>query len=853
MELLEQRIMLAGNPIAPPPLPSQPTPLQGVVGTPNSLDPLFLNDAFDFNALSYNINGTIYPANGGYEVDANGQKVASETIAIVDAYGSPTIVNDAQTFDAETYLAPGESVGAATGGISNYDAAGNFFLSVVKLGPTANTIIGDAADQADWSKETSLDVEWAHAIAPGAHILLVEAASDDDLDLLDADVYAAQQPGVVAISNSFGGPPADQPFPAQTLDGYLVTPTGHVDSNGMLGGVVFLASSGDAYGVNEFPAASANVLSVGGETDTIDLNHVIENIGPWNDGALGGSGGGPSTTAPTYNNPLVALDANPATGVWVFDSTPVPAFGPTIQGGWSVVGGTSFACPAWAATIAIIDEGLSLRGFGSMDNSQVLGETPYDDRFSDPGPTIQTVTPGGGATPVVTVLGDPEAGFGILGLAENDAATNADFIQLPPGKSGVENAFPLWGHTTNTATNGNTTITTTSPSPGVPVPDITVTPVEDFTGWGMPNNNSGNIGEDAFNSDGTPNPDLSARGGFIQDMVGGPVGITFFSDTVDSLYFTQQPVNTQAGSTINSTLPGIVVTAYTPTTNGVDATFTGATHTVTIDILEAGTLMGTLTATPINGVATFSDLSIDQVGTYEFIASSPDVNPAYSNAFNVSATVATHLVVTTQPASFWQYSSMESPITVIAEDRFNNLSYITNGNKVTASILTGPPGGVLSGTTSVTMANGIATFTGIGASLPGTYVLLVQSGGLSSVITNPFAEVPIPVAGLYTFNGSPLSAQAIIFQQFRNAQVYSSQAPPSSAQVQQIIAEGNLTLNFIVGGFAVSPITPTFAASSSSDVSASQVSASSFAGGTNGASLESQLLDSGSGDNKLLG
>src|ERR1700691_3541581 len=189
VELLEQRIMLStNNPVPPPPLPGQPTPLQGVVGTPNSLDPFLVDSAYDYNALSYNIGGTISPADG-----------AGETIAIVDAFGSPTIIQDVQTFDAETYTVPGETFTQGSG-ISDFDAEGNFFLTVQKLAPTSSTIpLADepVGDVASWSKETSLDVEWAHAIAPGAHILLVEAASDSALDLLDADVFAAHQPGVV--------------------------------------------------------------------------------------------------------------------------------------------------------------------------------------------------------------------------------------------------------------------------------------------------------------------------------------------------------------------------------------------------------------------------------------------------------------------------------------------------------------------------------------------------------------------------------------------------------------------------------------------------------------------------------
>ena len=57
-----------------------------------------------------------------------------------------------------------------------------------------------------WAMETCLDVEWAHAIAPGAKIMLVEATSDSDIDLLAAVNYATNQPNVVAVSMSWGGP-----------------------------------------------------------------------------------------------------------------------------------------------------------------------------------------------------------------------------------------------------------------------------------------------------------------------------------------------------------------------------------------------------------------------------------------------------------------------------------------------------------------------------------------------------------------------------------------------------------------------------------------------------------------------
>ncbi len=726
--------------------------------------------------MSYDISGTITPANG-----------AGETIAIVDAFGSPTIIQDAETFDAETYTVPGESVGNAGVGISDFDAEGNFFLTVQKLNPTGAELppsVDTTADIQRWSKETSLDVEWAHAMAPGAHILLIEAASDSITDLLDADVFAAQLKGVVAVSNSWGidlpdleadVPPYVPSNEPATLDGDLVTPTGHMDNNGMSGGVVFLASSGDT-GTDEFPAASRNVLSVGGETDTIDLNGVIQNIGPW-----AGSGGGPSTTAPVYNNPIVALDANPATGVWVYDSSPDPADGPVIQGGWAVIGGTSFSCPVWASTIAIIDQGLNLRGFGSMNNEQVLGEQPYDERgATSPGDTGPTITSDSSTTPAtVTVLGDPASGFGILGLAENDLATNDDFTQLPGGNDGGVNDknFPLWGHMTNSVTVGTITTTTTSPSPGVPVPDITVTPTNNNTGWGFPNNDSGNIGLDD-----AANPAFSARGGFIQDMVGGPVGLTIFSDTLDHLGITQQPGNANVGQA----LPIITVAAFSPTTNGVDTSFNGL---LTIRLLEAGTLIGTTTVNASGGVGTFSNLSINKTGVYQLEISSSNVDPVTTLAFNVFPSAATHMVIVAQPTSFWQTSSMISSIVVLLEDQFDDVAS-GSGIPVTLSINSGPLGGVLLGKTTVTTTNANATFSGISATAPGVYTLTVSSNGFQSLVTVPFVVVPIPVTERFTLNGAVLSPPSIQLQQDRNAVVV-TKSPPTTAETNLVLEENN--------------------------------------------------------------
>ena len=115
---------------------------------------------------------------------------------------------------------------------------------------------GLPAANADWGLEISLDVEWAHAIAPGANILLVEANSANGSDLLAGENFARNQPGVSVVSMSWAG----SEFAGEsTYDSYFTTPAGHT-------GVTFVAASGDtgSAGAPDWPSVSPNVVAVGG-------------------------------------------------------------------------------------------------------------------------------------------------------------------------------------------------------------------------------------------------------------------------------------------------------------------------------------------------------------------------------------------------------------------------------------------------------------------------------------------------------------------------------------------------------------------------------------------------------------
>jgi subtilase family serine protease len=251
---------------------------------------------------------------------------AGTTIAIVDAYDDPTAESDLGVFSTQYSLPPCTTANGCfkkvsqTGG-SNY--------------PRTN---------GNWALEISLDVQWAHAIAPGAHILLVEAKSNRTSDLYAAEDYAKRN--AQYVSNSWGG---SESSGESTLDGHFSQ-----------AGVSFFVSAGDNGTPAEYPSASPNVISVGGTLLTFNADGSLASETGWS------SGGGGCSAYETANpaqaafsgyaqancggkraTPDVSLDADPTSGVSVYDSTPYNG-----QSGWWKVGGTSASSPMWAGRAA---------------------------------------------------------------------------------------------------------------------------------------------------------------------------------------------------------------------------------------------------------------------------------------------------------------------------------------------------------------------------------------------------------------------------------------------------------------------------------------------------------------------
>lgn len=266
------------------------------------------------------------PISGG---NYNNPVGGSRMIAIVDAYHYPTAASDFVTFSQQFGLPSGDACG------TNGNAA--CFTQVYATGSQPQSNCG-------WAQEAALDIEWAHAMAPKAQIVLVEAASNSFSDLFQAVNVASNMvanAGGGQVSMSWGG----NEFSSEAL----------YDSNFSTPGVTYFASSGDTGGVVIYPSASPNVISTGGTTVNRDSNGNFIGESTWSS-----AGAGPSAyePAPTYQSSIYTLaqvlngkrgtpdysfDANPASGVSVYDST-------SCQGyvGWLVFGGTSVSAPSLA-------------------------------------------------------------------------------------------------------------------------------------------------------------------------------------------------------------------------------------------------------------------------------------------------------------------------------------------------------------------------------------------------------------------------------------------------------------------------------------------------------------------------
>jgi hypothetical protein len=250
-------------------------------------------------------------------------KTSTATVAIVDAFNYPNAASDLATYRSQFGLPP--------------CTVANGCLIIDNAQGAGNSPAGD-----DWTVEAALDLDMVSAACPTCKILLVEAKDDQGNGLFTAQHQAVGHAGVVAISDSWGGP----------SDGSDISENSQFFT--IPGVNIFVASgdSGNTGATPDVPSTLANVIGVGG---TSLVKSTTASRG-WTEGAWSGAGSSCSklTTTPAFQTGSatgcakraaadVSAVADPNTGLAVFNAG---------SGGWIVVGGTSAASPFVAGVFA---------------------------------------------------------------------------------------------------------------------------------------------------------------------------------------------------------------------------------------------------------------------------------------------------------------------------------------------------------------------------------------------------------------------------------------------------------------------------------------------------------------------
>ena len=330
-------------------------------------------------------------------------KGGHDVIAIVDAYDYPTALNDFNVFSAQFGLAqePGASATASS----------NQVFQVVYAGGAR------PAGNGAWNQEAAVDIEWAHAMAPGAKIVLVESNSESDADLFAAVDVAAAIAGVKQVSMSWAG----SEFAGEAAY------ESHFDRSGP----VFFGCTGDTGKTATYPACSQYIVAVGGTSVTTGSTGAWVSETAWSDGGGGSSSQLPRPAWQDYVSaigskraiPDISAAADPETcGVAVYDSTAYQG-----KSGWMVVGGTSVSTPCMAGMV-------NVSGAAAASTTQFLTSL-YENRLKTPYPfrDITTGSNGFAAGPgwdFATGLGTPRDGGTLSFLQNAGTATGMDVLNL---------------------------------------------------------------------------------------------------------------------------------------------------------------------------------------------------------------------------------------------------------------------------------------------------------------------------------------------------------------------------------------------------------------------------------------
>jgi subtilase family serine protease len=567
---------------------------------------------------AYGIDSVVF---GTIKGDGTGQ-----TIAIVDAFDDPDLVNESAS-------------GFASSDLARFDQQFNLSAppSFIKLSEGgASTGLPGTDPLGKWELEEALDVEWAHAIAPGAGIVLIECNSASGQDMYQGVQTAAGLPGVSVVSMSWG---ASEFAGESSFDHCFVTPAGHQ-------GVTFMASTGDGGSPGEYPAYSPNVVAVGGTSLTLAPGNGYGSEQGWS-----GSGGGTSAyeSEPSYQSavqntgkrttPDVAFDADPNTGVAVYDS-----YDDTGGTPWQQVGGTSLGAPSWAGLFAIADQGRVAAGASTLNGASQSLPALYALSSSD----FHDITSGGNgrysAGPgydEVTGLGSPIGNLLVVDLAQSNLPGRLVVTMQPPGNVTAGNGFGLSvsvedtsGHV-ETSFNGPVSVAIAASPTGAPLGGVlTVNArggVASFSGLTITGAGTGYT--------------LAATAGGSATVTTSVFNVT--PAVASRLVLTADP----PASVVVGGAFGLIV-AVEDAYGNVETKVTGSVAVSLARNPDNAALSGTLTVPVTQGLAAFTNLSLNKAGrNYSLRLSLAGLTPAQMSVFRVVAPAASRsLTIRAKPS-----------------------------------------------------------------------------------------------------------------------------------------------------------------------------------------------------------
>ncbi|MGO9924476.1 MAG: hypothetical protein ACLQIB_58585 [Isosphaeraceae bacterium] len=729
--------------------------------------PAQIRHAYGMDQISFN-------GLGGGAIEGNG---TGQTIAILDAGYDPGFVDTSDpNYD--------------TSDLAIFDRT--FGLPDPPLFEQINN--QNASEDPVTVGETALDVEWAHAIAPEANILLFDfapsevAATEFTSLMKEVQYITTYYPSVTVVSISYGAGEL-----GMDQEGWNQMA---VDKDFQATGVTFLVASGDqgAFGdynidsgsttlTPEVPATSPDVIAVGGTT--LPLDGAGDYPGTESGGEAGWSLGsdGPPGTSYYYgssgggisgtNNPAksktesepnwqaqvvptsvdagvgravpdVAWDADPATGMDVYTG----AFCSDGDfSGWAVLGGTSIAAPQWAGLIAIVDQervqeygAPPLTGYDetlpALYSAYSLFPSPFNDiQYGNNGYQV----PSGGGYNLVTGLGSPIANLLVPDLAAYESqlvVTSAPASSVTAGQSfaltvEVQDGF---GDVVTSYDGSVTVALARNPGGGTLGGTLTamaVNGVAKFPGLMLAAAGAGYV--------------IEATAGYLQTGTSGPFSVVAARAT--ALVVTAQPPESVTAGT------GFAFAITALDQYGNVATGFGGTVTASLTDYSGG-----VNVTAVDGVAAFY-VDVTLAGTFTLTATSAGLTSTTTASFTVIPAGASQLIVTEQPPSTFTAGGSFG-LTITALDQYGNVATSFAGN-VSVALLNNPGGGRLLGTLTVAAVDGVAILTDLNLNTAGSgYTIAATSPGLASATTKAFGVQPAAPSQLAITVEPPSSATA---------------------------------------------------------------------------------------------